>query len=524
MDNQELHQALERSASNLTYDKCLYQFQLVQNDETTRRLRVKLLLLDGEKDELLAQASEDDFYLRQIESDLDKIKSQARHTKVCLENSQAEIRIKAREVETLKIELSSLHGVMMDSTKLLTEKLALARELSSLRPEIDFLRSQAANNQSVLAENKSLENQLRTLHMQSETEKKPVQHILTGQSKECTEDTDAECQAVALQAHLDHGRREKHRYGREAQQASSTWEAQKLALESRLNLLRSKLATTKETLKETQRDLQAARSAATTTIEPCSNCLHGKIAAPYRKKRTATEMLSQSGLGTPGDVATVKRNQRSSALPGDKSTFSITPYLNRTASLARESPEAIEPSASVAGKNAKEISPMREHIETVAENLLKPSFEKRQEKGPTLAIGRPRKNNARVAQGKEKIRITAKLAKVAEENHDENGQILESRSRIVESSDNDETSQGGEKSRKKKRKLLGGFSKTLFDEDNSEPKPAPMERRFGSLNPGSLAGAKARPLLIASTALNNSKDFGAFSPLKRNSRPTPIRA
>lgn len=289
-----------------------------------------MLLRECENDDLRAQMAQEDDFIHKIEYDQAILKEQTKRVEACLETAQGEIRIRARENEILKAELDSLHGVTMDSTKLLTEKLALARELSSLRPEVDHLRSQVASHQSLLAEKLSLEHRIETLQVQLDSEKRSTQRILAREGKAHAEDAEVQRQIDELRIDLNRERREKHKLERETQKASSTWEGQKMTLESRLDSLKNKMKTTKEALLETRQELQNARSA--------SNIMGVERPAMQTRKRTAAQMLSDSAIGTPGDAANERKNKRSSTLPGDKSTFSITPYLNRAASIATESP------------------------------------------------------------------------------------------------------------------------------------------------------------------------------------------
>lgn len=255
----------------------------------------------------------------------------------------------------------------------------------------------------------------------------------------------------------------------------------------------------------------------------CSST-HPKTEASHPRKRTVSQMLSDSAIGTPGDAASERRNKRSSTLPGDKSTFSITPYLNRTASLAPESPGEATIPALDAAKTAEVPGSTHNFANSAVEDFAASAIEERRgDKSTALVIAKNSKTNARTVRGQDKLKIAAKLEKVTEEEHDENNEILESHSRTVGSTIEDQTVSGGVETKRKKRKFLGGLSKTLFDEDDRDgSKPAPGAWAFGSLSKGALAGPKSRPTLAASSASGNG--FGAFSPLKRNIRPSVARA
>ncbi|KAL8694272.1 MAG: hypothetical protein Q9218_001040 [Villophora microphyllina] len=523
MDLEEIHQALDTCALDLAYEKCLRQYDLVQEKENIRNLRVQVLLLENENDNLLMQINEDDEYIQNIEHGQSALKTEIEKLQASLESANGEARVKGREIETLKAELQSLHSVTMNSTKLLTEKLALARELSTLRPEIDHFRSQVASHQSLLAEKLSLEHQLSTVRLELESEKKSMQRILTKDGKARAEDAKVDTQLQTVKADLLRERRERQKLERENQEASHTWDAQKMALESRLETFRSKLRTTKNSLKDAQQELQDARSTARVNGNDRADAQRGRSTAENARKRNATQMLSDSMIGTPGDMVDDRRTKRPSTLPGDKSTFSITPYLNRTASVAPESPQEDGIQVHDAVKVDKATVSAQDTIKKTMTVSPAVNAEKTQSNQPNKAG--PRKNltvKAKVVQGRKTGTV---LEQVAEVEDNEDDMIEANLRREIEHTAGDDTALGdNEVGRKKKRRLFGGGpSKTLFDEDEPETiVPGVKARAFGSLSKGLTGGPKNRSLLTASLASGNK--FGAFSPLKRDRQPNAARA
>src|SRR5206468_8938564 len=85
--------------------------------------------------------------------------------------------------DSSQAEVNSLAGVTNDSTKLLTEKLALSRELALLKPELEHLRSQATYHQTTLSEKLALQRQVSTLEVDLETEKRAAQRASRKESK-----------------------------------------------------------------------------------------------------------------------------------------------------------------------------------------------------------------------------------------------------------------------------------------------------------------------------------------------------
>ncbi|KAI4103965.1 MAG: hypothetical protein L6R37_003527 [Teloschistes peruensis] len=370
----------------------------------------------------------------------------------------------------------------MDSTKLLTEKLALSRELSTLRPEINHFRSQVASNQTLLAEKLHLEHQLSTVQMELESEKTSMQQILAKDGKMRAEDAKIESQLQLVTAELQRERRDRQTLERESREASSTWDALKMTLESRLETFRSKLRTTKDSLKDAQRELQDARSTAKSNANERADAQHGRGTVMNTKKRNAAQMLSDSMIGTPGNLADDRRTKRASTLPGDKSTFSTTPYLNRVASAAPGSPQ--------------EDGPQTCDVPNINRATI---LAKEKETNGT--------ETAKVARGRKKSKTGAVLEQVAEEENDEEDIVEQNLPRQKEMIDGDDmTLTGNECGKRKKRRLFGGGpGKTLFDEDEPEViAPAVKARAFGSLSKTMVGGSRTRSLLAVPLASKNN--------------------
>ena len=399
----------------------------------------------------------------------------------------------------------------MDSTKLLTEKLTLARELSALKPEIDHLRSQSASHQSLLAEKLSLQRQLGTVQVELTTEKRATQRALAKEEKVQAADAKLEFHLESLQADLVKERRERQTVEREARKDSTESGNRITTLESRLDAFRNKLKSTKEQLKEAQTSLQAAQSSnhsrssrASTSMNPVTSLIGNPC------KRGAMQMDADTILGTPGDIPVAKKSKRGSTLIGEKSTFSITPYLNRTTSVAPESPPSggnadglnkvgsDQLSGVTSQKNASSnaISDLAEmpHTLTNAVQANKPGM-LRDVKAGIINSGAPpaRKNKAATT-----------LEQVAEESNDNaESDTNTSQPAIVKKSSND-TVHGSFEIKRRKRKLLGvGLGKTLFDEDEGN---APKAFRVPDI----------RSRKSMDTSVTTVSTFGAISPLKKN--------
>jgi len=412
----------------------------------------------------------------------------------------------------------------MDSTKILTEKLTLARKLSSLKPELDHLRSQASTHQSLLAEKLSLQRQMSTIQVELETEKRSTQRALAKGGILQAEDAKLESQMESLQADLAKERRERQRVEREAQKSSTESESRVTTLESRLDAFRNKLKTTKEQLKETQASLQKAEESANAVSSRASN--QAPSWALTQRKRQAVQMDADTMIGTPGDQPAAKRGRKTSTLPGEKSTFSITPFLNRTVSVAPESP----PSASKDGEDGAEQSesPIANSKVKVAPARAAPEPAKKTEKAQPVAQAKKSntlnntqsgKANPRPPPGR-KSKAAPILELVVEEDNDEDSgsNAITTERACSKNVANDTINEGAEMKKKNRKLLRGGLGKTLFDEDDGDIPKGERGimggvRGLGTLARGGLGGPKFGPRKALGVGMST---FGVISPLKKD--------
>jgi myosin heavy subunit len=533
-----------------------------------------------------------------------------------------------------------MNGVTMDSTKVLTEKLALARELATLKPELEHLRSQAAYQQTVLSEKLALQRRVSTLEVELETEKRSskraaeksknkekelalqqqlediqkelaqekrerekaskeaekqleaerralksaidrskekekelelqYQHQLERLQEELTQEKkerekarkEAEKELAAerraakradeknsnkterqledLQKDLDQERREKEEARKQAEKELSKLETQKTLLESKLEQMRTKLRATKEQLNECQTELGQVRAS---MAKGSSASSRADIPAKNARKRTGVDMNTDITIGTPdGAVAgrgkrpAVKRGRIDQTVVGEKSMFSITPYLNRTVNMAPESPvqdddeSAAEDEDGASGRAAGDVHQLKEtsigrRLDDKSSTALvksKPQSKTAEKRLPAKKVLSETDAGTSNKKLGPKSRKTSTLEKVSEEGENDENEEPDSAPTVigidaekgipkvskVQMKNVEET-----EPKKKKRKLLGG-GKTLFDEEDGEATKRPAKVTLGPprlLGKGGLAGPKGG---LGGTG----SGFGAFSPLKKDRR------
>lgn len=412
----------------------------------------------------------------------------------------------------------------MDSTKLLTEKLTLARELSALKPEVDHLRSQAASHQSLLAEKLSLQRQLSTAQVDLETEKRAIQRALAKEGNLQAEDAKLESRLESLQADLAKERRERQKIEREAHGESTEAKNRITTLESRLDAFRNKLKSTKEQLKEVQTATLTAQASNHGKFNAASASVNSTTSlAGNPSKRAITQIDADTILGTPGDLPAAKKSKRRSTVIGEKSTFSITPFLNRTASVAPESPPLENASGDDEGyvKESDSLSGNTKQkavsLDAMSDLLDKSDTTRKGLQANIRCIlehAKTGKKNSRAPPAR-KTKAAPTLEQVTEEENNETGGSTKSMDEPAATKfSSNETFDGGLEMKRRKRKLLrGGLGKTLFDEDEGdalkEDRLLGGGRGFGTLGKGGLGARKFGPRKAISP-------FGAISPLKRD--------
>ncbi|RDW74747.1 uncharacterized protein DSM5745_07409 [Aspergillus mulundensis] len=228
----------------------------------------------------------------------------------------------SREIDNLRHELASLNTVASDTQKLQAEKVRLIREISSIRSEVEELRSQNASANALLTEKQEMSRQLNALELQLENEKRAHERALAKESQQTDE-------VAALTAKLDEARRElglARRYRQEGiQHKGSALMANSTPASGKRKGINPNLVTVKDRhLEDTQVQQQEGWSTITTTKVPIE-----RPDGPHPRKATS-RLHSDLTIATPGAVRAQPQQKPLTTLPGEKSSFSITPFLNRT--------------------------------------------------------------------------------------------------------------------------------------------------------------------------------------------------
>lgn len=430
------------------------------------------------------------------------------------------------------------HAVHEKQLKELTKDLARekkGREVAELKAAESATSKVEAINGSPAKKSAGLEKQVKDLKKELSREKKGreaaerVAANIESSKKETAEQisskkyADFAKQLADLKAELAREKQERERVQIGAERDAKEWETKRLVLESKAEAMKTKLRATKEEVKTVQASLAqtiAQASKGATLAEDQD--------VPNKSRKRAAVSISDNTIGTPdGIVARGKRGGAKRGKPdqtslGEKSMFSITPYLNKTTTLPTETPK--ETTASEVGSererpiftetNQETSVPV---VEEPIHDLVEPSPSISRVK-PGIKAKKPsvKKTNAaapKKAVGGENAPKSVLLEQVQEEPEEEQEATVERQAAAPRSKLAKIPNLTAEEvePKKKKRKILGA-SKTLFDEEDAEATRRPAKVILPPGRPFAKFGPKK------SLGLAPGGQFGAFSPLKKDKR------
>ena len=93
----------ETDSLELAYERCLKRSEILYEEENARRLRVDILLLEDDNYDLHAQLSQSDYRIDDLEGSVRDMQNQLDTMEGTAEQLRAELRMKTREVENLKV-------------------------------------------------------------------------------------------------------------------------------------------------------------------------------------------------------------------------------------------------------------------------------------------------------------------------------------------------------------------------------------------------------------------------------------
>lgn len=421
-----------------------------------------------------------------------------------------------------------------------------------------------------------LRQQVADLEKKLVDEKRAAQKAKRSQNSDEKElQSDLQQKVQELEEKLASDAREAERARRASEKEAATANDQVEMLTQRVEEFKNKLKETRAELKEVRAELSQAQSApartTTTTVPLKDNETKRPLSkAKPGKKRAANEIsVDEMMMDTPGHVEgrtkrPLKKRGVDFTTVGEKSTFSITPFLEKsnTINLAETIEEEDEEPSILVGKGdpgAPIVEPEAEDAEDIplataekpgksVAKALKATKSKATDASQKKPRGRPKAQalkesspNTNVPSAAKPRSKSASLEKVVEEPEEQprsenvsTGSIAgtkksgeskdksASKSTATSTVDIGNVSSDNPEPKKKKRKLLGASNKgTLFDKDEdageAEAPAAPKTAAAtggGKRKPVGLKASKGPVSALAKNAFGGK----AFSPLKRDRR------
>lgn len=197
---------------------------------------------------------------------------------------------------------------------------------------------------------------------QAEKEKHAHSYMKAEVSRQMEIITSVSGQLEKTQRELAEALRARETQKRSSDSQKIEWEAERAAYEDKLQSVNEKLHSIKDELQETRRESQSHRRNE-------AGMANDSALKPQRipLQRPADNNNHSVTIATPGAIKVRQKTKKSSALPGDKSAFSITPLLNRTgappASSTSSADEMDEPTKATDNDEIKPSSRAKARID-----------------------------------------------------------------------------------------------------------------------------------------------------------------
>ncbi|KAF7175315.1 hypothetical protein CNMCM7691_007906 [Aspergillus felis] len=491
------------------YERAVGRTTLVLEIERGREIRMEQLFLQFENNSLhlqLEETSEELVRARESESCLrvqfNKTLNEVNRLKNMLAAS-------SHEIECLRGELASLGKTAVESKRLVDENIRLSKELSNLQLEAERFRVQNISSQSTVAEKQALRRQLITVEEQLENEKRAHERAQSRETRQAGEIANLSSRLEEARKELAEQIQARERQERSACQQKHESEAQRAALEERIEDLNRKLRQVKDQLQEAQSNGQQRRNNLKATQSPQ---LHAKSRVPPNRTM-GTQFVPALTIATPGAIKSWSKGiQQPTALPGDKSSFSITPFLKRAS-------EPQNPSVS-SDDDLNELHTVPVRAGTSGKvSSDKMSF------AENATISSPRQEDELLSRGAP----SSKRSKLSHHigTKSKMGRAISSGSRspqtdvenLAEGDDVSNNKGSGHGQMKLKRRKLGFQRDRNLFEDEEDPDNQDIRKLGRKLAPGPGRTSRDEIQLTAQSSIMHGRGFGAptgFSPLKRD--------
>ncbi|KAL6911078.1 hypothetical protein GGI43DRAFT_391949 [Trichoderma evansii] len=473
---------------DLQYQKSRHETDLIKRDEEARRLQLRVLLLQDENTQLQDRCAARDDEIKTLSRRNDKLRVKLDESKS--QNTSEDEQMKEHPVEATRTEPSATAAE--SSSRAIEENIALSKELRELRSEVKLLRLQVADDEkSTSKSNNSDDTNKEVVKLKSMLDKTT--------EKITEEERQREKMKLNHQKQLDESKRKNNKL-----------EEKVLALEKKLKDAQTEL---RELRQESHSGFKDRPGDGDISNQDAATKSHNRDQSPPAEK----EKIPRKRMA--------RKRASEQAKIGEKSTFSITPLLNKIkgGATGRRSLtfddiltlEGDDPSPLRAAKKTEARPTAAPVTGLVASTPLRP----REKLGSKPSETQP-KPKATEATSDEAP--TAKPTAPSQDTGDETPEDAKGEG-ILKAVDSKETSlhkriklhestttdRGVEFEQKKRRRKLINKANTIIEEDETGEGAQPTEAQPG----------RARKLKSAAgSALNSGSALKPFSPLKRHKR------
>ncbi|EHK40527.1 hypothetical protein TRIATDRAFT_85599 [Trichoderma atroviride IMI 206040] len=497
---------------DLQYQKSLHETDLINRDEESRRLQLRVFLLQDENTQLQDRCAAKDDEIKTLSRRNDKLRVKLDEAKS--QNTSEDEQMKENPIEARPKTRTEPIAATADSS--IEENAALAKELQDLRSEVKLLRLRAADDEK--SESKS--------HQQEYLAQEPASKSQSNSNN--SNDTNEE--VIRLQSMLDKSTERITEEERHRERMKLNHQKQLYESERQNNKLEGKVLALEKKLKDAQTELREFRQASHSGLKdrPGDGLDSTQDAATKSHDRDQSPPAEKDKV--PRKRVARKRTTEQAKI-GEKSTFSITPLLNKIkgtgGTTGRPSltfddillQEGDDPSPLRAAKKPEARSTAAAPATgLVASTPLRPreklgsksSETQSQPKATEVTSGKvPAPKSSAPSQGTEDEKPEDAKGEGVSKAADSKETALHKRIKLHESTTTTTTDRGVDLEQKKRRRKLINKANTIIEEDETGEAAQPTEAQPG----------RARKLKSAvGSAFSSGTASKPFSPLKRHKR------
>jgi hypothetical protein len=477
----------------------------------------------------------------------DRMKAEAGLTKAekAMEKVQADLESQQQATERLQAKVEKLSK--KEAGKASKRDEAHEAAIEELRQELAQEKAARLAAEKASKDTSRHEAEMEQLRQELEQEKRERQKAEKASEKASKKGSSqqTDTQADAIRKALEEEKRERKKQEKEYTKTLAELQGRNTVLDDKLGAFREKLRTTKEKLKEKEAELERADRAQTAPPAKSSTTASTKPAAKNARKRQAATAEPETMLGTPGDGFPAKKVKHGTSVSavGDTSTFSLTPFLNRAASVQPGSPIVEEEEEEVEEAVQEQATPTAQP-KKAPKKAAQPKVKALAPAASSKANAKPRKKNAMPALEmvtEEASELSHNVSKEDSENAPISIPLKDAddgapTKRCIKSKPRKSLmsfatfAEEPAAEKKKKRKLGAGAGKTLFDAEDAEDAAVPSLKPIG-VGKGlfaaralgkSVLGKQAGGRPISGGFGMLSEEAFTFSPLKKDRRGASI--